>query len=227
MTSQLPWRTRLLAATFTGVCLVTAYSLIDPAAGRHQVASFLFPDTVLLDSWQLVKTEQLTDQRTDLSRRFDAVKSGKHYSYLKNGIPLEIEIRYVVGTRGNVSSLIGKQTAIPLKVFQSGDWHHVKGIGFYTLFLHKDRAYLSTCINSRGGSTITSEQFLHNRYIHDLKYSFLVSWLLGEESPRDLRCLWTHLYTPVNESEPEVAYRILKTAWLDLYHWWQPRFPSL
>ncbi len=140
---------------------------------------------------------------------------------------LEIEIRYVVGTRGNVSSLIREQTAIPPKVFQSGDWHHVKGIGFYTLFLDQDRAYLSTCINSRGGSTITSEQFLHNRYIYDFKYSLLLSWLQGKESPRDLRCLWTHLSTPVNDLEPEVAYRILKTAWLDLYHWWQPRFPSL
>ena len=227
MTSQLPWRTCLLAATFTGVCLVTVYSFLNSTAGRRQVAPFLFPDTVLLDSWQLVKTEQLTDQRTDLSRRFDVVKSGKHYSYLKNGIPLEIEIRYVVGTTGNVSRFIEEQTTIPPKVFEKENLHHVKGIGFYTLFIHQDRVHLSTCINSRGGSTVTLRQFFHNRYIHDFKYSIFLSWLLGKESPRDLRCLWTHLSTPVNELEPEAAYRILKTSWLDWYHWWQPRFPSL
>jgi len=73
-------------------------------------------------------------------------------------------------------------------------------------------AYLNACINSRGGSTFTKEQFNYNRIHRDTQFNRLLAWLLIQQPLRDKRCLWTHLSIPLNRSSPESAYVILENA---------------
>jgi cyanosortase A-associated protein len=79
------------------------------------------------------------------------------------------------------------------------------------------RAYLDACINSRGGSTFTEEQFRANRIQYDVQFNRLLPWLLGQQELRDQRCLWTHLSIPLNQSSPESSYHILENAWFSWY----------
>jgi cyanosortase A-associated protein len=51
--------------------------------------------------------------------------------------------------------------------------------GFYTLLAAEGKAYLSTCVNAQGPTTVTREQFLANRTAYDLKPNRLLPILIG------------------------------------------------
>lgn len=94
-------------------------------------------------------------------------------------------------------------------------------------FTHQQQAYLSACINPKGGSTFTSQQFDSNRIRYDFQFQRLLLWLFGREGLRDNRCLLTLLSTPLSQASPEAAYTTLEQAWFSLYKWWHSRFPKL
>ena len=227
MFDRIQWRTSLLATTCIGISLLIIYSWFSPTAGKREVKAFTFPDRISLNSWQLVKTESLPLSNLKILDKDDRITSAKHYSYLKNGIPLEIEMRYLVGTKGNLSELIKKQTGINKEVIDKADLGKIRGIGYYILYSDRDRSYLSTCINSRGNTTVSAQQFSYNRYTQDLKSNLVLPWLQGKDSLRDSRCLWVQLSTPLEKATVPTAYQILTKAWIDWYYWWQLRFPSL
>jgi cyanosortase A-associated protein len=136
-------------------------------------------------------------------------------------------MRYLAGTRGDIVTLINKHTNIPKQVVENTDIEKIPEVGYYILFSNRDRAYLSACINSRGNTTVTAKQFSQNRYSQDLKFNIVLPWLQGKDSLRDSRCLWVQLSTPLEKSTTSIAYQTLTKAWIDWYHWWQPRFPTL
>jgi cyanosortase A-associated protein len=232
---RIQWRISLLATTCLSISLLTVYSWFSPTAGKREVKSFTFPDRILLNSWQLVKTESLPlnnlkplhEGDGNPSRLSDRITSTKHYSYLKNGIPFDIEMRYVIGTRGDIVELIKQRTIIPKEAIENAEIEKIPEVGYYALLSNRDRAYLSTCINSRGNTTVTAQQFSHNRYTQDFKYNRVLPWLQGKDSLRDSRCLWVQISTPITKSTSPTAYQNLTKAWIDWYHWWQPRFPKL
>ena len=99
--------------------------------------------------------------------------------------------------------------------------------GFYSLWQTEDRVNLGACINPRGGSTVTGDQFRQNRNIHDLQFSRIMFWLIGLVPLRDWRCLWTTLSVPIETGKsPQEIYPVLEQAWFSWYEWWQPRFPQ-
>ncbi len=69
--------------------------------------------------------------------------------------------------------------------------------GIYALFEAHGKAYLSTCVNAQGPTTVTREQFLANRTTYDLKPDRLLPILIGQANIRDSRCLWINLSMPV------------------------------
>lgn len=220
-------RISFLATIFFSVFLFLGRAIIVPTASKAKVPPFVFPSTVPLPGWQLNNSHSLTAPIADSN-----YLSGRHYLYNQNGQTLDIEIRYVVNTKGDVESFI--QNYSPIAGFPSQfllTLRQQKGIGFYSLFTDKQRAYLSTCINSRGGTTVTVSQFRRNRDIYDNIYSMrfkerLLPWLQGQGSIRDMRCLWAHLSTSVKDSSPEDAYQTLEKAWFSWYQWWRLRFPQ-
>ena len=171
------------------------------------------------------KIEKDTEAENDVHE--DVIASAKSYTYSKDDIVLTAEMRYLVGTRASVYYKLEAQNDIPKEILGKADIQNLENIGFHTLFTYQNRAYLSSCINSRGGTTVTQKQFSQNRYVQDLKYNLLLPWILGKESLRDRRCLLVNLSIPIDHVQSATAYTILQSAWEDWYQWWQPNFPTL
>lgn len=212
-------RLSFLAVTLLGVLLVLAKSILIPAEDKQTASAFVFPTAVPLTSWQSLSSNPLITQNP----KHINYLSGRQYQYIQNDLPLNIEMRYVVNTVGDVKEFIKQNTQIPLSKVTL---RQQAGIGFYNLFTAEGKAYLSSCINPRGGTTVTDRQFKQNRNTYDVQINRLLPWLLGQENLKDNRCLWTHLSVPLKHTTPDHAYQKLETAFFSWYQWWEPRFPK-
>lgn len=229
-------RKPLLVIISASVFLLLVRSLLNPTVSvREQegttifrtVTPYTFPTEVRLPEWRYLASNSLINTVNQQSGKYKSVVAVMHYRYILENRPLDLEMRYVVGTLGEIDLLLEKHKLIKLPLGQlSRSLRQKKGIGFYGLFVYKERAYLSACINPRGDSTLTSSQFLDNRNTYDFERSRLLSWLLGQESLRDERCLWALLSTSLNQDSAESTYPVLEKAWFSWYEWWRPRFPK-
>jgi len=221
-------RIPLLAVNFAAAVFVLGKSIFEPTIAT--LTPFDFPPDVSLPQWLSVESKSLkvVNKDTEAGSTFLV---GRHYQYLQNNYPLDIEMRYVVRTEGEVNNFIREHPLIqssPPEEELSGKVIHRRGIGFSVLFIHQERAYLSACINPRGESTVTREQFIQNQDIYDTQLTRLLPVLLGRESWRDNRCLWTYMSLPLQEnSSPEQAYSVLEQAWESWHEWWSQNFPKI
>jgi cyanosortase A-associated protein len=154
--------------------------------------------------------------------------SGQKYQYLIDDIPVEISLRYLIGTEANLFILIKELGNINLKEDELSQKIVRKDpIGFYAIFPYQNRLYLTACINPRGISTVTQEQFNDNTSDRALDREVIISWLLGQKDLRDRRCLWTLISTPIKaESDLKDTNQKLEKIWISWYEWWKPRFPQ-
>lgn len=227
MTTWRQYRQILLTLTFTGVFFTLGRFSLDPTAGNRPVTPFAFPEVVPLPGWQPLASRPLPLPKQKDADSYKGVLASRSYLYRQNNQQLEIEMRYLVGTLGELEDHLKVHASMQLQDGQLlQNLRQQQGVGFYSLFVHQGRSHLTACINPRGGSTVTSAQFLANRHTYDLKLQRLVPWLLGKESLRDRRCLWAHLSTPLNQVSAETTYPVLEQAWLSWYQWWIPRFPQ-
>lgn len=216
-----PVRLSLLAITAGAALLVLGKLLTLPKVdkGSAQAVNTLQP-TVPLPEWQLLNNSEL---KANNDSRF-----GRSYRYQQGDNTLNADVHYMTSD-GNVSrylfvySLVRTANA-NLKVKYKPE------TGFYGVLSDKGQAYLTACVNPRGQSTVTEQQFTQSRYTYDLKPNRIVPWILGKESLIDRRCLWTLLSTPMQpnitpEASEEAAYKTLETAWLSWHQWWQANYP--
>lgn len=219
-------RILLLAVIFGSVFFFLGRTILVSTAGKVKVIPFDFPTNIPLTEWQLKNSRPLTP----LVVESPSYLSGRQYQYIQNDLTLDIEMRYLVNTKGDVKSFVQDYSSIPLSPGQSL-LRQRSGIGFYNLFTYQQRAYLSSCINSGGGSTVTASQFIRNRYMYDTIYDMgfkerLIPWLQGRRGIRDMRCLWAQLSIPLSNSSPEGDYQTLEKVWFAWYQWWLPHFPQ-
>lgn len=216
-----PLRIFLLALTFGSVLTVVAKALLYSSPETGPSADYNFPPDIPLTEWEPLESESLPAQNPSnlIAARL------YRYQHEQNKSSLDIEMRYVIDTDGDINTMLNKHLnseTSPGKL----TLRHQEGTGFYGIAATAERAYLSSCINPYGKSTVTAEQFRNNRNTYDLRVSRLVPWLLGEQELRDFRCLWTTLSMPLDNTTVEQAYPILENAWVSWYAWWQPRFPD-
>jgi cyanosortase A-associated protein len=228
-------RISFLVVIFGSVFFVFGKSILIPSVTNDSTtALFVFPEKVPLDGWQLLASRSLPECKglphattepacTSANSELLVAIAQKHYQYVRNGRILDIEMRYFTSTDGDVSHFLRTYTSL----VPSFRLRQQKRVGFYGLLVDRQKAYLSACINPRGGSTVTIGQFKQNRYLYDVRLNRLLPWLLGRESLRDNRCLWTHLSVSLENSSPEAAYQVLENAWFSWYEWWHLRFPKL
>lgn len=228
MSAWRQYRAIVLGLAFASVLLAIGRLSLDDNAGKRSLATFTFPKVVPLPEWQLIESRSLSSSPSGNSNYYNAVSASQKYTYRQQQQQLEIEMRYAIGTLGefpggylNNSHLTGLHSSAVAPQIQ-----HRSGIGFYTLFVHQGRSYLSACINPRGNSTVTVSQFLNNRNTYDLQPLHVMSWLVGQASLIDRRCLWTHLSIPVDSVAATRTYPVLERAWLSWYSWWRDRFPQ-
>ncbi|NJR65524.1 MAG: cyanoexosortase A system-associated protein [Leptolyngbyaceae cyanobacterium CRU_2_3] len=220
-----PLRLPLLQLACLSIFLTLSKLVLDPVAGQRPFAPFSFPRSIPISGWQLVDSQPLGDRRSNLPK-YNRVIAGQQYLYQQTAAQktrqLEIEVRYVVNTDGNIFQLIKEQKAIALKTSPT----QVKtNIGIYSRFTVDQQTHLTSCINPRGTSTVTSEQFLHNRYTHDGQLDRLFAWSLGQNSLLDKRCLWVDLSMSAETHMSKQVEASLEKVWRDWMMVWQPQFP--
>jgi cyanosortase A-associated protein len=213
------FRIFLLGAIAIAVICSVAISIFYPGIGNRTPTPFSFPAAVELPQWEMVNSAPL-----QLTKEDPSLKAGRQYGYRQNGLSIDIEMRYAIDTHGNVKSFMENHAAIkssPSRLIM----RQQQGVGFYGLWLTQKRAYLSACINPRGSSTVTLDQFWQNHNTYDVHFSRILPWLLGQQKLLDRRCLWALLSTSLESASPADANKVLETAWVSWYRWWQSNFP--
>ncbi len=221
-------RIPLLIATFASTALVLGKLLLDPNIGKRQLTPIVFPPSVPLDGWQFQSREQFIGKSDEygqtVGKPFD---KGKLYRYKQNNLPLDVETIYELESHGEYKLFLRNYSSVKAAPNeQSLIVRQQPGIGTYGMYIIQNRAYLTSCINSRGGSTLTRQQFDSNRNRYDLLSDRTIPWLLGQRGLRDTRCLWSHFSLPLNKSSPQSAYALLEKAWISWYQWWTLHYPQ-
>ncbi len=219
------FRTGLLISLLGGVFFVLGQSIFNPNRPRATATPFVFPDAIALPGWKLSGSRSLGDYPA----RRDFI-SGKLYQYSQNQSVVDVEIRYLVDTDGDIEHYLRDYQISSFS--DRSSIRHRPGIGFYQVFSDQNRAYLSACINPQGDTTVTGIQFRENRNAHDLRLDRIAPWLFGRSNLRDFRCLWVNFSTPLKAS-PAETYSNLESAWTVWYSSWRPlggseksRFPQ-
>lgn len=220
------FRILILIATTVSIFGVLCKLILFARSWERKTTKFVFPKTIDLPRWQQKTSNFII---TPLAKNPDYI-SGESYHYIhKNSYIdfIDIEMGYLAYSNGDVQSLLKQYIANNLDFRNINPVvRHRPEIGFYGLFVHKGKAYLSACINPQGGSTFNAQQFLQNQIKPDVLSSRFLPWLFSGEKLRDQRCLLTKLSVPLNDSSPNNAYSTLDQAWIDWYRWWRPRFPN-
>jgi len=210
-------RITFLSLIFGSVLLVLGKIILIPPPEKPKLSKFVFPEKVPLAQWQQSENQS---QPKSKDIRFLAQK---RYRYTLNNQYLTIDMAYLNLPGGDFMALLRGYKPLASSPVVRQD----EKIGFYVLGIDKkQQAYLSTCINPRGGTTLTYSQFNQNRYLYDLQPQRLVSWLFGKQELFDRRCLWAHLSIPLQNTSQKTAFETLEKAWFSWYKWWQPRFPK-
>jgi cyanosortase A-associated protein len=200
----------------------TKLTLSEPAA-------FDFPQNITLPDSSMLSSKQLVAH----TFKNGMVAMGKSYRYQNKPQPIDIEIHYItdgVANRPTIDGMLETFTAIPSTVIVPTTMKEQSGVGFYSVFVHQKKAYFGTCINPQGITTVTGDQFHENSDPHPLSRGLPVDrflpWLLGRQTLRDSRCLWTLLSTPIDAAAPGATMKTLETVGVNWIRWWQVHFPA-
>ncbi|MBW4444598.1 MAG: cyanoexosortase A system-associated protein [Plectolyngbya sp. WJT66-NPBG17] len=216
-------RIGLFASLFLAITLTFGRTIVltKPATARTDKSTIELPETVSLTGWQATGSKIIPNA----GLKEPSSIPNRQYRYIKDGIPLEITMRYFSDSNGDVKPIL--QTFTPLLKSKSQldlGIRQKDKVGFYGVFVEQQQAHLTSCINGRGDSTFTALQFQHNRNVNDLLSERPLLWLVGLSDIRDNRCLLVHLQMPLQNRSPEQAYQLLEQAWTEWHHSWQPRF---
>lgn len=220
----------LLAVLFVAsvAVLFKAVSIPKPPKGGEP-APFLkakLPEAVPLPGWQLVGSKPLTS--LDPKKSGEVV--GRSYEYKQGNQVLRVDIRPQSGD-GNVGRFLNvasevKEGNVKLKA------QYNPQIGNFGVLPHKERLYLTACINPRGKSTLTNPEFQQNRYSNDLRPGRILPWLVGQtDSVFDERCLFTLMSMPLPPNpeksldQVQDSYVKMEAAWGPLQQWLQANYP--
>ncbi|WP_421656929.1 cyanoexosortase A system-associated protein [Leptothermofonsia sp. ETS-13] len=220
------WKPARLAL-LVGVCIGTAWvlgrAIAAPKAEKAQEQTYPLPEKVPLNGWELQASSPLD--------KIEELPPGREYQYRQRANSLTVQTRIMLSD-GNISRLLFVYTPIKSANANLQIKHH-PGVGYYGVLVHKGRAYLSACVNSRGESTVNEPQFMQNRYKYDLQITRVLPWILGQEPLLDQRCLWTLMFTPLpanakaDSTTTEETLKTLETAWFSWHRWWELHFPPV
>jgi cyanosortase A-associated protein len=197
----------------------------NPQASVQKPTAFSFPLQVPLDGWQVLDSQALAAQvlwNGETAR-------GWRYRYKSKTHTLNIELKYLTNieySQQDLPQMLGMFTQISSETIQQSTPRYDSNIGFYSLLTTPKTAYLSTCINPYGGSTITINQFQQNRLMHDIRFDRLLLWMIGKAKLIDNRCLWTMLSLPRDRAVPDTSSQMLEAVSVNWLRWWKSHFPK-
>jgi cyanosortase A-associated protein len=202
----------------------------NPAKSNlREVSTQNFPQPTSLPDLQQIESKSLPEHKFNNTQ----VAIGRQYRYRdRQQKPIDIQVRYItdgVAIQPAMTSLLPAFTDVPVTVLVPTTTKERPDVGEYSLFVHKDKAYLSTCINPQGITTITGDKFHANSNPNPLKgipVNRLLPWILGQQTLRDSRCIWTVLSTPIDRATPDGTMKTLETIGVTWIRWWQANFPA-
>ncbi len=222
-----------LATISIAIASVTVYAIADSHVGNRQVADFFFPDQIPLASWQELSSESLPITEKP-NQNQESVKAAKRYLYEQDALSLVLEMRYLVGTRGNLANLLQEYFEFSSAMIATQQVRSIPGVGSYLLIREPNKNekseninYLSSCLTLYGHSITEQKEFSELLNQINLTPGLIWDWLWGRKSLRDRRCLWINLTFSSQDGKSDRDYEDLEQVWFELHHWWRPRFPEL
>jgi cyanosortase A-associated protein len=205
----------------------------------QEPAAINFPQNIPLTELTILSSKALTTHTFKNGK----LATGMAYQYqpitasattlAKQPQSVNIEIRYItdgVANWPNIAVQIEEFTKIPPEVIKTATTKEQPGVGEYSLFVDRQTAYFSTCINPRGISTVSGDRFIINNNPNPFKggvnFDRILPWALGRQTLRDPRCLWTILSTPIDPKNPDPTIKMLETSGVNWVQWWQAHFPA-
>lgn len=192
----------------------------DVKAAKSKSALNL-PAAAALPGWQFQSSDSLSNSTNSNQNKIEPqnslLLSGRSYQFSSKQDALDLEIRYLVETDGDVIKMLKGYKSIFID--ESNSLIRQRShIGSYILFTEAEHAHLSACINPSGNSSVTRAQFQSDRNNYDLQFSRIVAWLTGQAELRQKHCLWVHLSSPLKHYSPATTYQNLESAW---FYWYQ------
>ncbi len=207
----------------------------------QEPAAFNFPQNIPLNELAMIGSKSLAPHvfknarsAVGMAYQYQSPQSAVAGSLSTSKPPIvDIEIRYITDGVANWADLptqIKEFTKIPAKALGSAGTKEQVGVGEYSLFVDHQTAYFSTCINPQGISTVSGDRFIINNnpnpFKGGVKPDRILPWVLGRQTLRDPRCLWTILSTPIDPANPDSTIKLLETSGVNWVQWWQAHFPA-
>lgn len=182
----------MLAIALGASIVAIAKTFIPTNPLSAQTPTYTFPVMIAIPGWQPLQSDALAVQRTLspalVSRLDEFTIAGRHYRYLRRGIPISIETRYLKRGYVDVPSILQDSTL----TFNQPEFsiRDRSGVGTYVLFHRQDIPHLSTCIAPHGKTLVRDSEFRRHETYPSVIVNRLLPWVLGQAPLRDTRCLW-------------------------------------
>ncbi len=204
--------------------LVMLKLAVSPAQ-KPSLPSYTFPASIPLSRWQFVQTAPIGLQKrytpalaTSLD---DLTIAGQSYRYLRNGKPLDIEMRYFQDY-GSISDIL-KESTIQLERINFTPAQ--SSVGAHAIYQRSNQLFITACISATRETTITDGELRSAQTRPNVLIHRALPWFLGQAPLRDLRCLWTRISTPINPASPAATAEELEQVWIEWVQWWQKNYP--
>ncbi|MBW4442698.1 MAG: cyanoexosortase A system-associated protein [Plectolyngbya sp. WJT66-NPBG17] len=213
-----------LATAFVSSSLVLLKLAVTPAQ-KPLPPSYPFPASVPLSRWQFVQATPIGLQKLytpSLATSIDDLTiAGQSYRYLRNGKPLEIEMRYF-RDYSSVSDILKEST---IRNDRINFTPARSSVGAHATYQRSNRLFITACIPTTRETTITTGEFRSAQNRPDALIARSLPWFLGQKRLRDLRCLWTRISTPIDPASPSTTQQELEQAWIEWVQWWNNNYP--
>ncbi len=225
-------RTRLQFTAAIAITLAASTVLVkaalDPNLGK--TTPYLPPETLAIENWEQIGSRPLSDPESNRLASRVRTNTGRGYEFKVDNLPIAIEVRYLVRTTGDVPALLedfARLKGLEKEILRGIQPAPKPQDGYYTIFQANQRAYLGACINPRGYSTVTKEQFEENMSIQARNPVVFLNWLGGQADFRDRRCLLTLISIETDTANFTKNKQELDRIWQKWYTFWDKRFPKL
>ncbi|MBD1855435.1 cyanoexosortase A system-associated protein [Leptolyngbya boryana CZ1] len=211
-------RSVFLKTIALSVTLTLLYVVVKPTSSPPANPEASLPNHLSLPGWEAQKTQSI--EPSPSNSKYNRIVSGQRYLYRQGDRSLQIAVRYVVETEGDIGQFIADtdeswgKTPISFEDRQSTQ-------GFYRLFTQQNQAYLQSCLNLNGHTTVTQTQFRQNAYRQALQPEQWLNWLISQRPLLERRCFWIQISTPVVEQNIHLTHATLEQSWKTLVSSWR------
>lgn len=177
--------------------VVIARSAFDPKWGK--VNAIALPPTIQIPGWRQVNVQPTQVKEPETDRQV----LGNLYTFTTPAnTQVSLEIFFYENPAGKMDEFFkiynhtktGKYTLPTMTVIKDTQ-------GFHGSYLTDGKANLAACINPRGVSTITNEQFQANRNDYDLTPQRILPVVFGFGRLREWKCLWVKFSIPKQDTK--------------------------